>query len=104
MGVTDVPLVARHSDLSGAALAAAAPVQDGAHPRGAVGSLPTLAGPLAELPPLSRSPPVSRGQLPIVLSPAEDLGEENTSIFTRNFLKEQYSEELFDDLQTPLPW
>lgn len=76
MRVTDIPLVARLSDLPGTALAAAATVQDGAHPWGTMRSYPTLAGPLAELPPLSRSPPISQSHLPIVLSLAEALGEE----------------------------
>lgn len=76
VGVTDVPLIAWLSDLPGTALAAATPVQDGAHPRGTEWSFPALAGPLAELPPLSSSPPISGSQLCIVLSPAEPLGEE----------------------------
>lgn len=83
MGVADVPLVACLSDLPGACLAAAAAIQHGTHPRGAVGSEPTLAGPLAELTPLSRSPAIFRGQLRIVLSLAEALakGQENVSVF-----------------------
>lgn len=76
MWVTDVPLIARLSNLPGTALAAATPIQDSAHSWGTMRSFPTLAGPLAELPPVGRSPSISRGQLGIVLSPAEALSEE----------------------------
>lgn len=75
MGVADVPLVACLSDLPGTCLAAAAAIQHGTHPRSAVGSEATLAGPLAELTPLSCGPAVSRGQLRIVLSLAKALGK-----------------------------
>lgn len=81
MGVADVPLVACLSDLPGTRLAAAAAIQHGTHPRGAVGSHPTLAGPLAELTPLSCSPAVSRGQLRIVLGLAKALGKGQEDAF-----------------------
>lgn len=74
MWVAHVPLVAWLSNLLGAALTAATPIQDRADTRGTVRSLPTLAGPLAELAPLCRSPSTPRSlQLPIVLHPAEAL-------------------------------
>ena len=73
--VTDVPLVTRVLDLAGAALAAAAPVQHRAHPRGTLRFGSALTGPVAELPSLDHSPGLPRSQqLPMVaLSPAEIL-------------------------------
>ena len=74
--VTHIPLVAWLSNLSGTAFAASTTIQDRAHTRSTVRSLPTLAGPLTELPPFSYSPPSLSSQLlPIVLSPAETLGQ-----------------------------
>lgn len=64
--VTDVPFVAWLSDLPGTALAAATAIQDRAHPWGAVWSSLTLAGPVAELPPLGCRLSISCSQLPIV--------------------------------------
>lgn len=52
MGVAHIPLVARLPELAGAALAAAAAVQNRAHPGGARTPLRTAAGPPAELQPL----------------------------------------------------
>ena len=73
VGVTDVPLVTRVPDLSGAALAAATSVQHGADPRGTLRLGTALTGPLAELPPLNNSPALPRScQLltMVVLRPA----------------------------------
>lgn len=80
MRVTHIPLVAGLADLPGARLAAAAAVQHGADARGAgrpTGA--TLAGPLAELQPLSsKRGSVPGAQLPSVLSPAQALRERET--------------------------
>lgn len=77
MRVTHIPLIAGLADLPGARLAAAAAVQHGADARGTVGPAgATLAGPLAELQPLSsKRGAVPGAQLPSVLSPAQGLGE-----------------------------
>lgn len=74
--VADIPLVAWLSNLLGAGLAAAAAVQHGAHPRRTLGPLPTLTGPMAELPLLHRRHGSATSyRLCVVLSPAEALGD-----------------------------
>lgn len=90
VGVADVPLVARLSDLPCTALAAATAIQDGADPGSTVRPVLTLTGPLAELSPLRNSLPISGSQLCITLSTAETLclcvcgegGEYNTTHYT----------------------
>lgn len=73
VGVTDVPLVARLSNLPGTTLAAATAIQDRAHPWGTVRPFLTLTGPLAKLSPLRNSLPISGSQLCITLWTAETL-------------------------------
>ena len=76
MWVADVPLIAGIANLPGAALAASAAVQHGAHPRGTLGLGAALTRPLAELLALKRAGgccPTHCWQLGIVLRPAEVL-------------------------------
>lgn len=81
VGVTDVSLIARFSDLPCTTLAAATAIQDRAHPWSAERSFLTLTRPLAKLPSLRNRLPISGGQLCIILSTAETLweNEDNTT-------------------------